>query len=206
MLFFTAAALASDHGLQRIYDREVACEAKVDPRPDPDTCTLEARALPPDDDHPSWAITVAPPGKLWVAFHMPAIDWGRVHSWRLQRSFDPIILTVGLADDPICRGERLQFAHSYSERGATTHQACVAPPWEGTSEVLLASHGDLPSDTWTPIWVHRPVDPDRAIDVKQWFIVQIYLSSDGTPPAAPPHHPYADVRELMARVPQQDPG
>lgn len=201
MILLALNAFASDHGIQRIYDREVECAYKVDPQPDPTTCGLRMRAATADDERPTWAISIAPPGKLFVSYHMPEIDWARVQMVRVPRAFEPILLTTGLQPDPACPDELVEYAHLHSERGTVTHQSCAAPPWKGSGEVLLESHRKLPTNRWVPVWAHRPDDPQLAADVDNWFFVQIYISMNGTKPELPAQHPYPSVDLLRASVP-----
>jgi hypothetical protein len=201
--FLLATAQASDHGLQRIYDREVECAYDVDPKPDPSTCRTQVRREPPTDDRPTWAISIAPPGKLFVSHHMPAIDWGNVAMMKTPRAFEPILLSVGLAPSAACDSaeEVVGFTHVDSTRGAATHQVCSEPPWSGHGEVLLEAHRKLPRQSWIPVWAHVPDDPELAADIRKWFIVQIYISMDGTTPERPPQHPFASVALLRGAVP-----
>ncbi|MCB9670292.1 MAG: hypothetical protein H6734_12520 [Alphaproteobacteria bacterium] len=37
--------------------------------------------------------------------------------------------------------------------------------------------------------------------MKNWFVVQVYISMDGSTPPTPPQHPYASVDLLEAWVP-----
>lgn len=195
------SADASDHGLVRVFDREVECAYDVDPKPDPETCLTRVRPTPPTDERPTWAISVAPPGKLFVSHHMPDVDWSRVGMVRTPRAFEPILLSVGLKEDPACSGERVGFAHLNSARGAVSYQACASTEWTGVGEVLLESHRRLPANTWVPVWGHHPVEPELAADVKNWFIVQVYISMDGSTPERPPAHPYASVSLLRGAIP-----
>ncbi|MCB9670293.1 MAG: hypothetical protein H6734_12525 [Alphaproteobacteria bacterium] len=128
MFLLLATALATDHGIQRIYDREVECAYKVDPKPDPATCAVRVRSVPPRRRPRHVGDQRGPPGKLFVSYHMPEIDWGAVRSFRTPRAFEPILLTVGLKPDRACPDELIEFAHLHSERGAVTHQACAGPP------------------------------------------------------------------------------
>lgn len=202
MFLLLAAAFASDHGIQRIFDREVECAYQVDPQPDPSTCRVQERRKTADDERPTWAISVAPPGKLFVSSHMAEIDWARADMVQIPRAFEPILLSVGLKpEDPACPGEQLEFAHIASERGTVTQQYCAAPPWEGEGEVLLESHADLPADRWIPVWGHHPTDPEAAKDLDTWFLVLVYISMDGSKPERPPQHPYPSELVLRASIP-----
>lgn len=193
-------ALASDSGIQHLYDRELVCDHGVDPPADPASCKVVVRRDTPDPGRPTWALGIAPPGRLFVGYHMPDIDWGHVYRIDMKRSFDPILLSVGLTvDEEICPGERLQYAHIYSERGPVTHQVCAVIDWEGESEVLLEGHRKLPGDTWVPIWVHRK--PGDA-DIANWFIVQVFIATKGQTPERPPQHPYVNQPLLRASVPE----
>lgn len=202
MLLTLAAALGSDSGIQLLYDRQVRCALSVDPPAEAASCAVDVRAAPPVPEDPTWAIAIAPPGKLFVALHMPAIDWGDVHVVEVQRAFDPVLLTVGLHDAAVCGTEKVLFAHLVGERGAHTKQACAGVDWQGEGEVLLESHRRLRTDVWTPIWGWRPSDPTRAQDVKQWFFAQIWISSNGKAPPRPEQHPYVSTEVLRAWVPK----
>lgn len=199
MIWLTLTAFASDSGIQRLYDRQIDCGHGVDPPADPATCKEGVRRELPDDDRPTWAITIAPPGRLFVSYHMPDINWGHVYRIDMKRAFDPILLSVGLTgDSEICPDERLQYVHLMSERGPLTHQVCAVIDWDGTSEVLLEGHRKLPVDAWVPIWIHRKPGDE---DVNNWFIVQLFIATDGTAPERPPQHPYVSAELLRASVP-----
>ena len=203
MIWLTLSAFASDSGIQRLYDRQITCGHGVDPPADPATCKEVVRTELPDDDRPTWAIAIAPPGRLFVGYHMPDINWGHVYRIDMKRAFDPILLSVGLSSDgEVCPGERLQYVHLTSERGPLTHQVCAVIDWDGVSEVLLEGHRKLPSDTWVPIWIHRKPGDE---DVNNWFIVQIFIATDGTAPERPPQHPYVSAALLRASVPAELP-
>lgn len=202
MWFAVSAALASDSGIQLLYDRQITCALSVDPPAEAATCEVRVHSRPPVAERPTWAIAVAPPGKLFVSMHMPAIDWGDVRRLGVNRAFDPVLLTLGVADAEVCPGEKLYFAHLNSERGNETEQVCTAPPWPGEAEILLESHRKLTPDAWTPIWAWKPTDPTLAADVKNWFFAQVRISTDGTAPERPPQHPYVSVDVLRAWVPK----
>lgn len=206
MILALTAALASDSGIVRLYDREVACALSVDPPAEAATCQVNVRSRPPHDDRPTWAIAVAPPGKLFVSMHMPAIDWGHVYLLGTARAYEPFLLSTGVAPADVCApGEQIFYAHLASERGNVTQQACAGIPWPEHGEVLLESHRKLQPDMWIPIWISRPTDPDKAADVKTWFIVQVWISSTGTAPERPPQHPYVSPEVVRAWVPKELP-
>lgn len=198
-MFWLSAALASDSGIQLVYDRQLVCDHGIDPPADPNSCKLVARRETPDPGRPTWALGIAPPGRLFVGYHMPDIDWGHVYRIDVKRSFDPILMSVGLTTDgEVCPGERVQYAHIVSERGPLTHQVCAVIDWDGESEVLLEGHRKLPADTWVPVWAHhKPGDHD----VNNWFIVQVFIATQGQTPERPPKHPYVTEELLRASVP-----
>ena len=198
-----SVALATDSGIQRIYDRQVQCGYSVDPPAEASTCDVVVRSALPDDDRPTWAITVAAPGKMFYGMHMPNIDWGHVYRVDVPRSFDPVLLSPGITTDAqACPEERLFYIHSNSERGPLTKQVCAGFDWEGHGEVLLESHRKLTGDTWIPIWAWVPDDPEKAKDVNSWFIIQIYLSPSGKVPDRPEQHPYVSPEVVRAWVPK----
>lgn len=199
MFWLSLAAFASDSGIQRVYDRQIVCGHGVDPPADPATCQLVVRRSLPHDDRPTWALGIAPPGRLFVSYHMPDIDWGHVYRVDVKRAFDPILVSVGLTvDEEICPGEQLQYAHVMSERGPVTHQKCAQIEGDWESEVLLEGHRKLPLDKWVPLWVHRkPGDTD----VNAWFVVQVFIATKGQIPERPPQHPYVSAELLRASVP-----
>lgn len=202
MLLLVYSALASDSGMQRVFDREVQCAHAVDPAPDASTCRARVRVDPPELDRASWVIGVAPPGKLFVSFHTPDVDWGGVTMARAPRAFDPVLFTTGLQPDPACGEEALHYGHVVSERGPLTQQACSQPPGPGRGEVLLEAHRKLPRNTWVPVWAYVPIDAAAAADVRNWYLTQVYISMDGSTPERPAHHPYPSVDLLRAAVPK----
>lgn len=202
MLLLTLAAFASDSGIQRVYDREIHCPFHVDPPADAAECTVLVRRSPPDDERPTWAFGIAPPGKLFLSMHMAAIDWGHVYRVSVPRAFDPVLVSTGLAvDEEACPGELTQYLHIVSERGPLTKQVCAKVPWKGSGEVLLESHRKLPENAWVPIWAWVPEDEAQKSDVKNWFIVQAFLSTDGATPDRPEQHPYVSAAVVRAWVP-----
>lgn len=199
MLFLTVAALASDSGVQRLYDRQITCGHGVDPPAEAATCKVVVRRDTPDDARPTWAFGIAPPGRLFLSFHMPNIDWGHVYRIDVKRSFDPVLVSVGLTDDEeACPGERLMYTHVMSERGPLTHQVCAQIDGTWQSEVLLEGHRKLPGDTWVPIWAQRKADDG---DVNNWFIVQAFIATKGQIPDRPPQHPYVNEPLMRASIP-----
>ncbi len=203
VLSLVGPAQATDNGIVRVYDRQLTCDHGVDPKADPRSCRAVVRKTPPNDERPTWAISIAPPGKLFYSVHTAAIDWGHVYRIDTKRAFDPYLLSVGITDDAeVCPDEHLVYLHSMSERGKLTHQICAKFDWEGHAEVLLESHRKLPTDMWVPVWGWRPDDDDAAADVKNWFIVQMWISTTGAAPERPAQHPYVSPAVLKAWVPK----
>ncbi|MEZ4322810.1 MAG: hypothetical protein R3F61_35410 [Myxococcota bacterium] len=196
-------AFATDSGIQRLYDRELSCDFQVDPPPDARSCVEGVRSVPPDDERPTWGIAIAPPGKLYFSMHTADIDWGHVYRIDTPRAFDPILLSVGLTKEgKACPNERLFYLHSLSERGGITKQVCVGFDWNGHGEVLLESHRKLPNDMWVPVWAWIPDDPEKAANARDWFLVQMWVSSTGDAPERPPQFPYVSTDVIRAWVPK----
>ncbi|MCB9679416.1 MAG: hypothetical protein H6737_30205 [Alphaproteobacteria bacterium] len=203
LILLATSALATDNGIQRLYDRQITCDFRVDPPPDPKTCVTGVRSDPPWDGRPTWGISIAPPGKLYFSMHAAQIDWGDVYLIETPRAFDPVLLSVGITkDDEACPAESVFYLNATSERGPLTKQVCLGIPWDGFGEVLLESHRKLPPDMWVPVWAWLPKDASLAEETKNWFLVQLYISSSGAAPEKPAQTPYVSPAVTRAWVPK----